>query len=327
MGRNFGIINLVSLVYFAALLLAYASYVHKEKNEIEQLKLSYAIDYAADAGAQELLNTGSLDMDYANSKAFSADPQKALDTFIDVFCFNYDMPPTEANRAIVRDYIPVATVATFDGYYMASHRPVEYDQAESNPVEQNGFGQDWQLVFGMKQPYRYLTTAARYALNMGMDYSYRLSDDGLEKYENLPPNEYGVTMTREYAMRWINNLVSNEISEEVDRMNESNYRWKNRFYVPSQLTGKNGVNSIEGPSFLVLVQGVDLTTARPIDGFSVSGAKIDMARMLIGYTRDSGKYYAFADQVPAGAEEPESVFSTMKEAAASGYSFDWKYMR
>ncbi|XID94290.1 hypothetical protein ACF3MZ_07135 [Paenibacillaceae bacterium WGS1546] len=326
MGRHFGIVNLVAVIYFAALLIGYASYVQKEKNEIERLKLSYAIDYAADAGAQELLSTSSLDMDYTDDKAFNADPRFALDTFIDVFCFNYDMPPTEANRAIVRDFIPVATVATFDGYYLAAHRPVEYFRAGATELERSRFGEDWRLAFGIKQPYRYRTTAARYALNMGMDYSYRLSNEGFVKYDGLPPNEHGITMTAEYAMRWINDLVSGDMAEAIDRMNETNYNWKNRFYIPSQLSAMNGVNSIEGPSFLVLVQGVNLTTSRPIDGFSVSGAKIDRARMLIGYTRNSVRYYAYADKVPEGRETPESLFSTMKEAAAAGYSFDWAYM-
>jgi hypothetical protein len=266
-------------------------------------------------------------MDYTNYKAFNADPQLALDTFIDVFCFNYDMPPTEANRAIVRDYIPAAAVATFDGYYLASQRPVLFHKDGSTAIEQSQFGEDWRLAFGMKLPYRYLTTAARYALNMGMDYSYRLTDTDLARYDDLPPNEHGVTMTKEYAMRWINNLVANDMAEAIDRINETNGNWKNRFYIPSQLSGMNGVNPIEGPSFLILVQGVNLTTAKPIDGFSVSGTKIDQARMLIGYTRNSVKYYAFADKVPTGVVTPDRVFSSMEEAAQAEYTFDWEYMK
>jgi len=326
MGKNFGVINLVAIVYIASLLIGYLVYAQKENNEIEQLKLSYAVDYAADAGAQQLLGTGSLNMDYADNKAFDADPQRALDAFIDVFAFNYDLPPTEANRALIRDYIPAAAVAAFDGYYIAAHRPVEYYKAGSTWQEREEFGEDWQFAFGMKQPYKYRTTAARYALNMGLDYAYRLTGSGFTRYDSLPPDEFGVTMTKSYAMNWINNLVAGDLAAAIHETNEANYSWKNRFYIPSQLTNQSGVNAIEGPSFLVLVQGVSLDSARPIDGFSVSGTKVDQARMLIGYTRDGNAYYAFADKVPSGEVVPEMMFSTMKEAAASGYAFDWKYM-
>jgi len=326
MGKNFGIINMVAIVYIAALLFGYLIYTQKEKNEIEQLKLSYAIDYASDAGAQQLLGAGMLDMDYANYKAFNVDPQQVLDTFIDVFCFNYDMPPVAANRQMIKDYIPAAAVAMFDGYYIASHRPVQFYKEGATPQEQAAYGADRQLRFGLKQAYGYRTTAARYALNMGLDYTYRLTDSGFEKYDGLPPDETGSMMTKEYAMKWINNLVAGDLAAAIHEENSVNYSWKNRFYIPSQLTSQTGVNAIEGPSFLVLVQGVRLTSAKPIDGFSVSGTKIDQARMLIGYERSGKRYYAFADRVPAGSETPTMMFSTMKEAAQAGYEFDWKYM-
>jgi hypothetical protein len=326
MGRSFGIINMMVIVYFAALILGYLIYNQKENNEIEQLKLSYAIDYAGDAGAMQLLNTGRLDMDYTENKAFNINPQLALDAFIDVFCFNYDMPPTPYNRALVQGFIPVAVVAGFDGYYVASHRQVHYYKPGATAEERDQFGEDWQLVFDLKKPYRYQTTLARYALNMGLDYSMRLTGSGFDRYEGLPPDETGNTMSRPYAMKWINDLVANEMSAVINRANASNYNWKNRFYLPSQLTNRTGVNPIEGPSFIVLVQGVNLTTSKPIDGFSVSGTKIDQARMLVGYERNGVKYYAYADRVPNGAVTPERLFSTMKEAAQAGYRFDRIYM-
>lgn len=326
MGRSFGIINMIVIIYFAALILGFLIYTQKENNEIEQLKLSYAIDYSADAGTMQLLNTGRLDMDYSDYQAFSTNPQLALDTFVDVFCFNYDMPPTRYNRAMVQGYIPVAVVAGFDGYYVASHRFVEFSNPNAQPGERMAFGKDQQLVFELKKPYRYQTTAARYALNMGLDYSMRLTESGFERYEGLPPDESGSTMSKRYAKKWINDLVANEMAAAINRANTENYNWKNRFYLPSQLTNQTGVNAIEGPSFIVLVQGVNLTTSKPIDGFSVSGTKIDQTRMLIGYERNGTKYYAFADRVPDGAETPEVVFSTMKEAALAKYHYDWFYM-
>lgn len=322
MSRNFGIINLAAVIFLSALLVAYLQYWSKERNEIEQLKLSYAIDYATDAGAMAMLQTGSLEMDYTMRKAFSVNPQLALDTFIDVFCFNYDLQPTPENRALIKDFIPVATVATYDGYYMASQQL--YRNGGGNYPETAANDVDWDLSFGMKNPYSYHYGGTSYALNMGMDYTLALTGSSLTKELGLPPTATG-TMTEKDAMDEINKMISGDMANLINNTNEANPNWKNVFYIPSQLTTISGVNSIEGPGFLVLMQGLTITTSRPISGFSVSGAKIDETRMVAGYTRNGTKYYAYADTL-SDSVVVEALFTTVKEAALAEYYFDAEYM-
>lgn len=322
MSRSFGIVNLVAIIFLAALLVGYMHYVSKEKNEIEQLKLSYAIDYASDAAAMAMLESESLEMDYSMRKAFSVDPQLALDTFIDVFCFNYDLQPTAENRAMIKDYIPVATVATFDGYYMATHQLVR--NSGGNYPETAADGVDWDLIFGMKNPYYYHHNGKSYAMNMGLDYTLVLDGNSLYRETGLPPTDTGTLMEIE-AWNKINKLISGDIANTINDMNKENLNWKNSFYIPSQLSTISGVNSIEGPSFLVLLQGLTLTTAKPISGFSVSGAKIDETRMIAGYTRNGTKYYAYADRIPTSLTV-DDMYSTAKEAALDEYYFDGEYM-
>jgi hypothetical protein len=204
-------------------------YVYKERNEIEELKLSYAIDYASDAGAMAMLNTGSLDMDYTEQKAFTVNPQLALDAFLDVLSFNYDMHPTDENKAILKDYIPVAAVAAYDGYYLATHQLVtngggNYPETAANDV-------DWDLTFGMKMPYSYSYGGTSYALNMGLNSALALSGSNLFKLKGLPPTESGI-MTQEKARDTINNLISNDMAYQINETNNTNPNWKNFFYIP-----------------------------------------------------------------------------------------------
>ncbi|MEQ7052184.1 hypothetical protein ABN764_16135 [Paenibacillaceae sp. P-4] len=326
MSRHFGFVNIVAILFIAALLLGYMQYVSQEKDEIERLKLSYAIDYATDAGAMAMLNTGNLDMDYTKQRAVTVNPALALDTFLDVFAFNYDLYPSAENKALIKDFIPVAAVAGYDGYYLASHQLVtneagNYPETPANEVE-------WDLVFGMKMPYLYTYGGTSYGLNMGMEETLALTDSTLSKIQGLPPTSTG-SLSRGEAQEIINNNISNDMAYQINETNTINPYWKNFFYIPSQLTTFSGVNPIEGPSLLVLVQNVTLTTSKPISGFSIAGSKIDRARMVLGYTRNGMKYYAFADKAPVSTEvDPvkgiviENIYSTAKEAALAGYYFD-----
>ncbi|MCD1257380.1 hypothetical protein B5M42_000835 [Paenibacillus athensensis] len=332
MNRTFGIVNIVAVLFFASLIIGLLKYADKEKNEIEQLKLSYAIDYATDAGSMAMLKTGRLNMDYTDTKSVTVDPNLALDTFLDVFCFNYDLQPTAANKALIKDYIPVAAVAGFDGYYLASPQLVSNgggNYPDNYSAGAAGEDVDWDVVFGMKLPYTYTFGSTSYALNMGLEYTLALNGSDLVKQPGLPPTAAG-PMSKMQARNHITTLVSNDMASTINRINANNPNWHHAFYIPSQLTTFSGVNSIEGPSFLVLLQNLTLSTAKPISGFSVSGSRIDSTRMLVGYRRNLTKYYAYADEAPPTSimdnQAIEKVFETPKEAALDQYNYDFNYI-
>lgn len=323
MGRHFGIINLVAIIFLSALIFAYVTYIQKETEDFERLRLSIQIDYATDAGTSAMLGTSDLGMDYANMKYSNINPNLGLDTFLTVFAFGYDMLPTEENKQLIKQYIPVVGVATFDGYYIGTQRLVK--NATDYPDAGGENDSDWDLTFGMKMPYTYSYGGVQYALNMSTDYAWKMSGNTLSRHDGHPPTSTG-SLDEDDIWHIINKSISDDMAYTVAHFNESNPNWSNQFYVPDKLTDVSGVNPIKGPSLLVLVQGLDFTTPRKISGFSISGARIDNARMVIAYQRNGINYYSFADKMPPGVDI-ENVYSSVKDAAEAGYYADVQYIQ
>ncbi len=313
--KRTGIALFICYFYIAGLIVAFSSYIKNDIQEFEQLKLSYAIDYASDAAIQALLDSKDLAMDYLDQDFMTLDPNLALDMFIDVFLYNYGLSIDETNRSHVKlNFIPAFTVATFDGYYLATPRLIKNDNNYPEEAIKNG---DWDLVFSPKIPYIYEAGGACYALNMDGSYALKMTGAILSKHNGLPPN-----MTTQDDVRIeINKIISTDIAYTIDKLNETNPNWANSFYIPGTLTTYSGVNPIEGPSVLTLVQNVDLTTSEPIAAFSVAGSKLHKANMVAGYTKAGVKTYCYANKI-----DPtfviENLFSNVREAALAGYFHD-----
>lgn len=319
MKRAFGVVCIISVIYLAALLVGFYRYSLNEQSELQQLILSYAIDYCSDAAMQEALTGDHLEMDYTKDHYMIVDPKQALDTFVDLFCLNYDIGIScEARKHVLQNYIPVACMAAYDGFYIAKYQPVK--NAVNYP--ENGLNDStWDVVFGPKLPYTYTNAGTAYALNMGMEYAYAINGYNVSKYKGIPPG----LLNKEAGIAEINKIVAGEMAYTIDSVNAANPNWRNSFFIPAQLTSLTGVSPITGPSLIVLVQNVDLTTVRPISGFSVSGTKVDQAMMVLAYRRGGIKYYCYADRFPGGVPI-EDVYSTVEDAARAGYNHDILYM-
>lgn len=320
---------IISVIYLAALMVGYFKYTMNEQDELQQLILSYAIDYCSDAAMQEVLIGDDLEMDYSADGQVLVDPKAALDTFVDMFCLNYDIGISgETRKHVLQNYIPVACLAGYDGFYIAKYQPVKSDTNVYYPPETGLSNSTWDVVFGPKLPYTYTNGGTSYALNMGMDYAYAINGINVTKPAGLPPG----LSSKAAGIAKINEIITNEIAYTVNSVNELNPNWKHSFFIPAQLTTLTGVNPINGPSLIVLVQNVDLASARPISGFSVSGSKVGRARMVVGYIRNVNgidiKYYCYADKAD---KLPPSItiddlFQSVEDAARAGYYYDAEYM-
>lgn len=328
MKRAFGVVCIICAIYLSALVIGFYRYAINEQDELQQLIMSFAIDYSSDAAMQETLTGDDLETDYSEDGHVLVDPKLALDTFVDMFCLNYDIGISSETRThVLLNYIPAACVAGYDGYYIATCQPVRSDTDIYYSTEGDGVNAvngRWDVVFGPKLPYTYVYGGESYALNMGMDYAY-LTDG--RKYEAMPPG----LLNKDHGFAEINRRVSDEIAYAVDNANKTNQNWRHSFFIPTQLSPLSGVNPIKGPSLIVLVQNVDLRTVRPISGFSIAGTRIERARMVVGYIRNGIKYYCYADKAPSldkvQDNEMKEFFTNVNDAAKAGYYYDLEYMR
>jgi hypothetical protein len=318
----FGIVVLVGLLYASSMMVWTNSYVSNEVKETGQIQLADAVENSSYAAAQAMLKSPDLSMDYTNPNYEKVDPDTALDTFLTLMCFNYDLNPTDENKHLISEnYVPMVAVAGVDGYYIASQRliknSVDYPESGVNDG-------DWDLEFGMKMPYSYAYGGNDYDLNMTMNNILEMSGSSLIKTNQLPPTSSGI-MSQSDVWRVINSELSTDMADTLDQANATDPGWKNTFYIPEQVTTFSGVEPINGPTFIALVQNVKLNSPVPVSSFSVSGVRMQNVRTIVGYERNGIKYYSYADLAPAGVTV-EQTFTTKRDAALAGYYYDTKYM-
>jgi hypothetical protein len=332
MKRAFGVICIICVIYLAALMIGFYKYELNAQSEIEHLLLSRIIDYSADGAMAEALNLKDVGIDYTDENSLKMDPDLILDSFLDIFCINYDIGRgKEAKKYVTQNFLPVVCVAAFDGYYIATPQPVRNDWEVLYPSSDKLVNSRWDLTFGPKMPYTYkyndksTGSESYYALNMGMDYAYKENGG---RYEGLVPG----LKNKQAGMIEINKLLIKKISDSIDYVNSTNTKWEHTFSLPLQLSSYSGNNPIQGPSLIIFAQDVDLRTSRPISGFSISGTRVEKARVVVGYIRNGIKYYCYADKAPDkskidGDGEVSDVFSSINDAAQAGYYCDLEYMR
>lgn len=291
------------LIVLGAMYIGTLVYHQKCLQEVESLHLSYAIDLCSDAAAYKMMDTDSINTDYSDQATMQVNPQVALNTFVDLFCFNYGMYPNETNRQLVMNkYIPNLTVAGWDGFYMA--QPACISDATDRT--------QYSLVFTPKLPYKVAGSDGNYyALNMGANTAIKLQADKKSfvrvKTSSLPKTKESDLDLREYNVRQsvINNDLTHSIGTSVNSLNAEDSKWKNEFFVPGNLTTFTGVNPVTGPSILALVQNVDLLTGKKANAFSITGSKLTTARLVVGYKKEDGnKYYCYADKLTNGDGSP-----------------------
>lgn len=311
MGKNF-VINVLGILLASYIIWWTFDYNKQSQEEFANLHLSQAIEHSSKAAANELLSSRDTDIDYENYNQVSADPEMALEVFVDVFLKNMGMSMSEENRHLVRTkYMPVFVVALTDGFYIAKHTKIK--------GANNSTATEYDLVFSPKLAYSYKNAGKTYSLIQGAQFYSEIKSGGdVERITGLPPNIADKRQVHEIIGKNITSAMKSAIDsyQEIDKAG-----WSSNFYLPSELTSNSRVNAIDGPTVITLFQGVDVHSYTPIDTYSITGNKIKGARMIVAYRRNGIKYYSYHDKAPAGITI-DQPYSTMYEAAINGYMAD-----
>lgn len=319
MNRFFSLFLFLPLYFLAMIYLMFLTFFQVEVQALDDWRIKTIVNYCSDSAIEELVEASDLGMDYNEWGKFKTDPELALDDFVNTFLLNYNIPINDTNKELVKTkYIQVMCIAGYDGYYMYDHQKV----AE---------GDGYTLVSSPKMPYIWVddtkpTRYVTYALNMGYEKAYRLTDATLAFVDS--------PVSQRDTMRIINNRISDDLNARVQRAYTGG--WLSSIYIPVSLTTVRQTNPIESPTVMAFIDNVDIDSYKPVSAFGIGGSRAKVARPVSVYNRknpDTGewvKYYAYSDLLPdsvtSGMSAALEIYMSPQDAAEAGYHHDPLFM-
>lgn len=338
------IFNLIAVMLIAVILTIFNRIDEVNRRQFEEVRLSYAIDYATEAAFRTAIDTDSIDTDYAGTglEEVRVNPIFVLDTLCNLLCFSYDMSPGQENFDTIKNSIVTAVLFTVDGYYV-----LETTEVDNTPKD-SIIGMESGLVWGLKRPYLYYTDSGRlFAVNLvseatieyiprdeqniggevegepsSLIYRKKLSDNDVYHKRNVLEGKT-VEEVKMKMKQSISNLVTEDINFAIHARNlASIYKVTKSFYMPTT-DSLTAVNDIESPSLLVFFQDSSFLNGYNLDVTAVGGTRVKVRSNIIGFTVDGkdGYFYCYAgQQLGETGIHITKRFDTMHEAAMAGYS-------
>lgn len=303
--------------------------------QFEEVRMSYAIDYATEAAFRSCISTDTVGTDYIESglEEVRVNPSMVLDTFCNILCLSYDLSRGEENFDLIKQSIATSVLCGIDGYYILENVEVDTDPYDSM------LGGEYDLKWGIKQPYLLTTDENRlFALNIvneqtieyNMDRTpapsktdpsgnvlpnedtpaliFRNSYDegglGAECVEEVNPNSpsYGPTgITEEMKLRAVSESITSGMNIAINKRNLNTTGDKtSSFYMPAS-SSLTAINQIKSPTLIVVFQDSEFLNGYNLDAVSVGGNRVRVRTHVIGFTIPNSedpteKYYCFAGQ-------------------------------
>lgn len=333
------IFNLIAVLIIAMMILAIHKIDAVNDRQFEELRLSYAIDYATEAAFRATISTDSIGTDYANDglKEVELNPAMAMPTFYNVLALSYDMSMSEDVRAKMEQSVATGFICAVNGYYVLE--PIEVD---TNPYDHE-IGGEYKLSFGLKRPYIVYAYDEGYrqdrlfAVNL-------VNEKNVEYIPEMFPNEDvanteplfernsydGTPLTKELVQQSISRWLTEDVNIAINARNMmSIYDEVNTFYVPAA-DSMTAVNDIVSPSLAIIFQDSTFLNGYDMDVVSIGGARVQPRSNVLGFklAGDDTLYYCFAGQqlgteFVTGQPKPSinivKRFNTIHEAVLDGY--------
>lgn len=321
--------NFLGALLLGFMLLVMYNDIEVNKKQFEELRLKYVVDYATEGAFLQALLGDNLGISYKDLESVNVTPENTLETFKSIFLMSYDMSISESNMNMLDNYIKVAVLVNNDGFYVA-------DLVEVDTPKLQGAGGEYELRWGLKRPFATgypSSNPTKYvAYNLSTDFWVMAKKNGSnmeikygKDFSELAPE--GVFTTREIINKEVSRLITNAINASVKRRNELYGKISDSFiYIPSSQT-MEGVNSLNKPSMLISVGGVDFVSSKPLEASSVGGFTIHKKKRVLGFTKGGVKYYCYESQLPKSELGlVDDFFNTTEEAAQKGYRPHMDYL-
>lgn len=343
--------------FFAVMLLIYMTYVLVDdvklnKQQFNELRLKYAIDYATDAAFQQAIQGGRLGIDYTDLSSVQILAESTLPAFRASMALSYDISMSNANLRMIDNYISSAVLVTSDGYYLATEQEV-------NTTEYDTLGGVYELKWGLKKPftveYPWSSGGVNYTTLVGYSISgekwkaieQNKSTNKLEAYygdvwEELPRGTETVctpstetafctkykTDLQQDIIREANRQMTQDINYYItERNSKTDNNVKHDFvYLPAKQTN-TGVNPVSRPSLLITMSDVSFAGLKDVSVNSVGGFTVILKKRVIGFEENGQKYYAYEGQIPSPRiSDISRYFDTIDKAVKEGYQPHIEYL-
>lgn len=339
------IFNLIAVMLIAYILIVFGKIEETNRRQFEEVRLSYAVDYATEAAFRSAIDTDSINTDYLDDglEEVRVNPVLILDTFCNIMCFSYDMSPGLENFDSIKASIATSVLFTIDGYYVLE--ATEKDRTPTDPI----IGLDYDLDWGVKRPYlvysddgsrlfaaylvgektiEYIPDDDQYKGNI-YDYTYGYEGENpaltYRKFydEKDTYSKRGTGLTKEKVKQAISSLVTEDMNYAIHTRNVASVNKIMRsFYLPAN-DSLTAVNDVISPSLIVLFQDSTFLNGYDMDVTAVGGTRVKVRSNIIGFyykgREYEGSYYCYAGQQLGEPDldiiEVTKRFDTMHEAA------------
>lgn len=322
--RNWNIIiNLISILIIVIALITMSIHIKSYQRDYDIEKLKIVTEYANKAAFNTILNAGDLDIAYMDMGQVRINPTKSLKIFSELVCLNYNMAINDKNIKHVMSFIPCAILVCNDGYYIAE--PSEIMSSNES------LGEEYELKWSIKKPFVYeaIQNKKGIALNMYNE-DWKMitinNDDTIScefgnSFIDLPIAHYGIT--KEKVLEIVNDTINDEMLYAINNNDKKDYILKAQ--LPT-VKSNNGINGINRPTLLVILQGVDFASDKKISNATMSGYKTIRKRIVLGFIdMDGEKRYCYEYQIPESMIfNIVEYFDNTYQASKAGYepSFD-----
>ncbi len=221
----------------------------------------------------------------------------------------------------MESYIPVAVLACNNGYYITTQSEVDTNKADA--VD----GGEYRLKWSIKKPYTIQKDTTLYSVNMNNKHWISATGSKGSSLNLETGLDYtGKGITADDVIRTINTKITNDMLFQINQQNSLKDKWDYKFYLPPTQT-TTGVNAIEKPSLLIIMQGVDIASSHKLDAINIAGLKAIKKKVVLGFEKNGIKYYCYEGQMPEDEIDLiEDYFDSMEDAAKAGYTPNYEYL-
>ncbi len=311
--------NIFAILMLVMLSVAYLNVDKVVKRDFDQARLNQAVEFSTEETFRRALAVEDIGIDYSNLDVVSINTGEALNIFETLMCMNYDLSVSDNNKNTIEQSIVSIALTGNDGFYVTQSS--QDDTTPGNSVK----GQEYPLKWSVKIPYLMTDGDKTYALNIGREAYASITSSGKFDVPVTPGYPPGITKAK--AMEVANSTIQKRMIKEAETKHLNDDPFSFNFQLPT-MTTKKGVNPIDGPGILVIMQGASYASSEKIGAVSVSGFKTMEQINIVAFTENVGgvdrKYYCYNGQMDPydiGARyKIQNYYHSMKEAAEAGYA-------